>query len=84
MAEDETEIGETPKKKGLLLPLLIGLVLAAAAGGRGILGGDQRASSRPEDAGDSAAWPGRRAMPRRNAPAPTSMMSPSWRLSRWW
>jgi len=32
MAADETETHDAPKKKGILLPMLVGVVLAAAAG----------------------------------------------------
>lgn len=35
MAADETDTDNAPKKKGILLPLLIGVALAAAAGGGG-------------------------------------------------
>ena len=49
MAQDETETDDAPKKKGILMPLLIGLVLAVAAGG----GGFWAVTSGPLSGGDS-------------------------------
>ena len=49
MAQDETETDDTPKKKGILMPLLVGLVLAVAAGG----GGFWAVTSGPLSGGDS-------------------------------
>lgn len=56
--EDEGEIEEGPKKKGLMVPLLVGVILAAVGGGGGfwaVTSGPLASAPVPEEHGDEYA-----------------------------